>query len=283
MDVDDPELDPSLAALYDVENVWAADDDFFLSLVRAVPGSRVVDVGCGTGRLTTAIASAGHVVVGVDPNPAFLAMARVKPGGERVAWVRGTAADLPSAAFDVALMTSHVAQAIVTDEEWVETLAHLRRAVVDGGLLAFDTRDPAARAWERWDSGSGRIRLPGGAVLDRDVAMCVEGDVVTFTARAVLSDGRTQHDPGGSPLAPGTTSSTATWSYRFRDADCVRRSVEGAGFTIEAMYGGWHTEPLGAGTGEIVVVARAASRPSAGGRGDTRFGRSANELGTLGR
>ena len=40
----------------------------------------VLDVGCGTGRLTALLAAAGHRVSGVDPDPAMLALAR-----ERVA------------------------------------------------------------------------------------------------------------------------------------------------------------------------------------------------------
>ncbi len=36
-------------------------------------GSRIVDVGCGAGRLANAIASRGHEVVGVDPSPSMLA------------------------------------------------------------------------------------------------------------------------------------------------------------------------------------------------------------------
>ena len=98
------------------------------------------------GSLTIALAVAGHTVVGVDPNPEFLHHARSRPGADRMAWGRGTSSLLPDDNFDVALMTVNVAQeAFITDDEWTQVLADIRRALVLGGTLCFDTCAPAAR------------------------------------------------------------------------------------------------------------------------------------------
>jgi SAM-dependent methyltransferase len=258
MRIDDPELDARHAAMYDADNGWRADDEFFLRVATRNPNARIVDVGCGTGRLTNALALAGHTVMGVDPNPAFLNIARTKPGADRVTWMRGTATDLASQTFDVALMTSHVAQEILTDDEWTELLAHLQRALRPGGTLCFDTRDPDARAWEDWVSthaGTRRDVLIDGTVVDLRVEMTFANDVASFDHAAVESDGSAFFDPTSFSLTPGTTWSRATYGYRFRSAELVRSSLERAGFFVDHLYGGWNEEPLGDGAGEIVVVA----------------------------
>src|SRR5258707_3681373 len=120
---------------YDAAFGWSRADDFFLSVVNATPETRVVDLGCGTGRLALGLAAAGHTVTGVDPARASLDAARAKPGADRVTWMEGTSAVLPRAAFDVAVMTSHVAQFFVTDEEWRHAPGHLHRAPIHRGRL----------------------------------------------------------------------------------------------------------------------------------------------------
>ena len=60
-------------------------------------GSRVVDVGCGTGTFAIALAATmpGSEVIGVDGDPQILALAQQKPGADRVAWSEGLATSLP--------------------------------------------------------------------------------------------------------------------------------------------------------------------------------------------
>ncbi|HEX9623568.1 MAG TPA: class I SAM-dependent methyltransferase [Streptosporangiaceae bacterium] len=159
--------DPRLVVIYDAECPWSRDDDFFLSVVNQTPGARVLDLGCGTGRLALGLSAAGHQVTGVDPAAASLAAARAKPGADQVTWIEGTSADLPEAAFDVAVMTSHVAQFFVAAETWQRTLTDLRRALVPGGRLIFDSRDPRARKWQDWNPTDSRrqIKLDDGAVV----------------------------------------------------------------------------------------------------------------------
>ncbi|HKN63979.1 MAG TPA: methyltransferase domain-containing protein [Gaiellaceae bacterium] len=218
---------PSIAAAYDAENAWGRDDDFFLALAAETPGSRVLDLGCGTGRLTVALAAAGHSVTGVDPAGAMLAVARTKPGAEKVSWIEGTAAAAPTESFDLALMTSHVAQVFVDDAEWSDTLRHLAGALVPGGRLAFDSRDPAARAWRSWTG-----------------VTSVGKGTVSFTSLNEL--------PDGSVLAVDST-------LRFRTEPELRASLESAGFAVEAVYGGWSRKPVGADAGELIVVATRGS------------------------
>lgn len=243
---DSPEYnDPRLVPLYDLQNRWGADDDFFLALANGQPGRRILDLGCGTGRLTTALARAGHRVTGIDPARASLDAAQAKPGAEAVNWIHGTAEDAPGEAFDLALMTSHVAQVFVEDAAWAQTLRHLARALSPGGRLAFDSRDPAARGWEVWDSGDERegVTLPDGQELE--TWMKVEG----------AADGRVTFVGYMRFLASGETVVDRS-TLRFRSETELRQSLGAAGFVVEHIYGGWRSERVGEGCGELVVVAR---------------------------
>ena len=137
--------------MYDAGCLWSKADDFSLAQVDEIPASRVLDLGCGTGRLTIGIANASHATVGMDPAKASIDAAKGKPGASQVEWIVGTAARTPPAVFDVVVMTSHVAQFMVTDEEWNSTLASLVRTLTPGGRLIFDSRDPSYRQSEKWN------------------------------------------------------------------------------------------------------------------------------------
>jgi SAM-dependent methyltransferase len=234
------------AFIYDALNRWAADDDFFLALANETPRARVLDLGCGTGRLTLALARAGHVVTGIDPDAASLRAARMKRGADQVTWQVGTSTILPQAAFDLALMTSHVAQVFVDDTAWAASLTDLRRALATGGRLAFDMRDPTARAWERWNlaTTTAQAQLPDGSRVRVwvEVEHVADGLVTVQEHTLDLDTDRTEI-------------SSAT--LRFRTEQELRSSLAAAGFTIEHIFGGWNREAVGQGAGELIVIARA--------------------------
>ncbi|MGI8448119.1 MAG: class I SAM-dependent methyltransferase [Streptosporangiaceae bacterium] len=60
-------------------------------------GDVAADVGCGTGQLTIALAGRLRAVIGMDPEPAMLALAsQVAAPGLAVTWVLGGDSDLPA-------------------------------------------------------------------------------------------------------------------------------------------------------------------------------------------
>lgn len=239
-------LDPRLVEVYDAECQWSRDDDAFVAIAGRRPGSRVLDLGCGTGRLALGLADAGHHVTGIDPAPASLAAARAKAGASRITWMDGTCADAADGAFDVALMTSHVAQCFVDDDAWAGVLADLARAVVPGGVLAFDSRDPEARAWEQWNPVDSRRRI-----------LLSDGRIIRIWTEVTDADGGSvefvhhYEFPGGDEIL-------SVARLRFRDEEELRGSLAAAGFVVESVSGGWSGEPVGAGEGELLVVARRA-------------------------
>lgn len=142
--------DPRLAVIYDDLDGDRDDLDHYESIVDEVAVRTVLDIGCGTGALACRLAQRGITTIGVDPAEASLQVARTKPGAELVTWLHGDATTLPPMAVDLVTMTANVAQVFLTDDEWASTLDGCRRALRDDGLLVFESRVPANRAWEGW-------------------------------------------------------------------------------------------------------------------------------------
>ncbi|MEZ6188244.1 MAG: class I SAM-dependent methyltransferase [Planctomycetota bacterium] len=92
----------------------------------------VVDVGCGTGISTRALADAGAHVLGVEPDPAMLAHAQAAGGGPRYAVGRAERLPLADASCDLVV----VAQAF----HWFQrdaALQEFQRVLRPGGRLAL--------------------------------------------------------------------------------------------------------------------------------------------------
>jgi SAM-dependent methyltransferase len=238
--------DPRLAGLYDTLNDGRQDVGFYLALAAGLESRSVADVGCGTGVLAVELAGRGHSVTGVDPSAGMLGVARGRPGHERVSWVHGDATALPPAAADLAIMTGHVAQVFLDDAAWEQALRAVRRALVPGGRLAFESRNPAARAWEQWNPVESRRRVEHPALGPVEVwheVLRATGDTVTFDEHHVLA--------GGEDLR-------YTNAIRFPALDVLTASLTDAGFVVERSLGDWDGSPIGPASPEFILVARVA-------------------------
>jgi len=175
--------DPRLAQVYDPLDPDRSDLDVYVAVVDEVGARSVLDIGCGTGTFACMLAQRGIDVTAVDPASASLDVARSKPGAEAVRWLHGDATTLPPLTVDAAFMTANVAQVFITDDEWAATLRATRRALRPGGWLVFETRDPAARAWEQWTPELTRTVVDVtcvGVVESWEEVTRVSGDLVTF-------------------------------------------------------------------------------------------------------
>ncbi|SAK49860.1 methyltransferase type 12 [Caballeronia hypogeia] len=239
--------DPRLVALYDALNPFAPDTSFYIALADSA--RHVVDLGCGTGMLACELARRGHRVTGIDPSREMLRVARARPDADRVTWVEGDAQALPFVgAADLLLMTGHVAQVFPDDDALLATLKAARRALRRGGVIAFESRNPAARAWENWtrERSTRRIEAPDGTMVEVWQERHAEPDPgtsgrVAFTTRYRFAEGETLE---------------AASELRFRTRDELTRLLHAAGFAQIDWYGDWDRAPVAETSRELIAVAR---------------------------
>ncbi|MFI6131238.1 class I SAM-dependent methyltransferase [Micromonospora sp. NPDC051141] len=76
------------------------------------PGARILDAGCGTGRVAAVLADRGHTVVGVDADPTLVEAARADHSGPRFLVADLAELDLPAQGepepFDAAVVAGNV-------------------------------------------------------------------------------------------------------------------------------------------------------------------------------
>ncbi|MEU5343609.1 class I SAM-dependent methyltransferase [Streptomyces sp. NPDC020766] len=213
---------PRLAAVYDPLDPDRSDLDAYVRIAEEFGARRVLDIGCGTGVFALLLADRGIEVVGVDPALASLDVARGKPGSERVRWIHGDATTLPPLQADLATMTANAAQQIVDPQAWRKSLRGAFEALRPGGHFVFETRDPARRAWEKWnrESSYGVTEIPGvGAVETWDELVEVDGPLVTFRSSYVFA-------ADGEVLISEST-------LRFRERDEIEADLAAQGYVVE--------------------------------------------------
>ena len=134
-----------IAPRYDaLRPLSAGDRDRLERLVRELPlapEDLVVEVGCGTGRMTLPLAAIIPArVMGVDSEARMLDVARTKDAGGRVDWRRGSAYRLPvgdaAAALVLMVMVVHLLR------QRVRAFGEVRRILRPGGRLSVWTFTP---------------------------------------------------------------------------------------------------------------------------------------------
>ncbi len=230
----------SAAATYDQEPFTGATTEelaFLRSVLDLRPGTRLLDVGCGTGRHAVPLAQAGIEVTGVDLSPEMLerAAARAARAGAEVALLPADARQLPGAlvGFDAAICLCEGAFCLVADG--VEPIDHDRsilRSIHDalrpGGRLVLTALN-AGRLLTAWRAG--------------EVTGEVDPMTCTETSEYRLADG-----------------STVTLREHYHLPDGLRTLAISIGFEVEAVWAGgagdWRREPPSVNDVELLLLAR---------------------------
>lgn len=260
------EADSLSTEIYDVraESVIAGspmdgDVEFYRHLASET-GGPVLEVGCGTGRVASAIAADGHEVVGVDLWAPMLRLAE-KRREALPADVAGRLsfqqADMATLALDrefaLIVTPSRVFQFMLTMEAQRQALAALGRHLRSDGLLVLDLFDPLL------DRVVPTADFPP---REGELVHAVSGNRVTWSvtrrdpdpARQLIVEDWTTIEigPSGEVLRRDTERLTLRWSLRSE----LRLLFELADLEVVAEYGDFHGGPPAYGREQVWVLRR---------------------------
>lgn len=113
------------------------------------PGTSVLDICCGTGRVSAGLLARGFRVTAVDASAAMLSLARVNAPGAAIISSDISNIRLPQR-FDAAVSTFNSLAHLYTREDLTRAFSAVRRALVPGGRWLFDlTTEQGYREWWR--------------------------------------------------------------------------------------------------------------------------------------
>lgn len=252
------------AWLYDLQYEGYRDDiPHYLRLTDA-EGGPVLELGCGTGRLTEALVRAGHDVTGVEIAPAMLARARERlgdrarllqgdirrlgeldPGGSAPTGPESPARD-PRARFRVALAPFNVLMHLHSLEDQDAALAGVHALLEPGGLLALDLYVPrfgpagVLRSVPEW----GRVAGTAGQLF-----LLQEHDAV---AQRVESRYYLDETVAEGLIRRRVVTLVQRWYTRFE----LERALRTAGFAQIRFGGGFAGERFDESAAHMVVTCR---------------------------
>lgn len=105
------------------------------------PINKVLDLGCGTGEHSFALAATGLEVAGVDLQSEMIRIAKEKLASKSTANVHfyeGNITDMKPGLFDFAVSLFYVVNHILTLKELIAFFSAVRECLHDGGLFHFD-------------------------------------------------------------------------------------------------------------------------------------------------
>lgn len=250
------------AALYDYEyRRRRADVTFYRELAKK-RGGPILELGCGSGRVTLPLARDGHQVAGIDQSPGMLAKLRVRVADAPsavAARISVHAGDLCTfgiaGKYPLAIAAFNVLEHLYTRGELHACLERVAAHLAPGGAFAFD------------------VQMPDLAWLIRDPAKRWAKTRFTdpTTKRAMFYSTNHDYDPVGQianiriyydPVDGKGPSRIVKLSQRKYFPAELEALVAHAGFRVVERYGDFGWKPLDAAAeSQVLICERAGISP----------------------
>jgi len=247
------------APFYDWENartLGRRDVPFWRDIATRVKG-RILELGCGTGRISVPLARAGVALVGVDRSASMLARAarrvealpRKRRGkGRQVRLLRADIRALPfrPARFDAVLAPYGILQSLVRDADLNATLASVARVLKPGGLFGLDLVPDVPNWREYRNKVQMKGRTAGGAhlTLIESVRHARRRRLTIFEQAYRERRGRT------------VTEHRFDLTFRTLPIPQMTKRLTRAGFSIEAVLGDYQGKAWDERADVWIVLAR---------------------------
>ncbi|MEX2431439.1 MAG: class I SAM-dependent methyltransferase [Dehalococcoidia bacterium] len=245
------------ADIYDAVYAYLDYDLSFYVHHATASGGPVLELGCGTGRVSLAIAGAGIDVLGIDISPRMVEAARRKARSarldERAVFDVGDMADLRlDRTFGLAAMPFRSFHSMLTVEDQRAALDNAARHLAPGGLLVFDTFNPDIRTLT--DSGDGipfhvrDVEQPNGGNIVIWGQNSWDGVTQINSARLIIEE----LDAGGVMQRRLYRDFDQRYTFRYE----MEHLLELCGFHVEDIYGDFDGGDVTEDSDDLVWVAR---------------------------
>ncbi len=205
---------------------WLAAIDSIVAEL-GVPGRRLLDAACGTGRSFLPMVRRNWIVHGCDVSPAMVWRARQNAPEIASRLIVADVRDLPwRARFDLITFLDDAANYLVADPDLCRALESMARALVPGGLMVFDCNTLRTCRW----------------LHERDQVVDVEDAVLCW--RATGAGGLTPDTTFALELDVFARDRAGLWLrersthwQRHHSYDAVMREARAVGLVVERVYG----------------------------------------------
>lgn len=234
-------------AIYDLRaSARTADIDFYVEQAVKI-GGPVLDLCCGTGRISIPIARRGISVTGLDMQKQLLAHARQKAAAAEVdvEWVVGDATSFQlGRRFRLILVPYYSLQMFGREHQVKSFFASVRAHLQEDGVLIFDVRNPVLS-----EIVSGR--RAGGEFTDPQTGEVITADwTMTYDDALQLSDMTCYFSTAQRPSF-ATDRIEMRWFY----PEELNLIVRTAGFTIREKLGAFDGRPFSRGCSDQIIIA----------------------------